>query len=55
MPASFVILLGLLIAITGVILFFTTKYKKVALAVLTAGVIMAVGMFTLIAVALRNM
>jgi len=55
MPLSFGIPLGLLIAVVGAILFFATRYKKVAMVVFGVGVLVAALTFILIFLAVNSM
>ena len=55
MPLSFGVPLGLLIAVVGAILFFATRYKRVAVVVFGVGVLVAALTFILIFLAVNSM
>lgn len=54
MPLSFGILLGLIIVVTGAILFFATNYKKTAKVVLGIGVVVTLLTLLLIVLAVNS-
>ena len=54
MPFSFGVLLGLIIAVFGAILFFATRRKRIAVAIMGVGLAIAILTFILIVLAANS-
>ena len=54
MPLTFLIPVGLIIAVVGVILFFVTRYKKIAIVVIGIGIAISILTFLLVVLAVNS-
>jgi len=54
MPLTFLIPVGLIIAVVGAILFFVTRYKKTAIVVMGIGIAISILTFLLVVLAVNS-